>query len=70
MINSYIQNAAKKDFKEWTYEGLSFLLHQEQFREMAITALSNESSHQQHQRNPLFIEALKDFKNYFGDYTQ
>ena len=40
MINSYIQNEAKKDFKEWTYEGLSFLLQQEQFREMAITALS------------------------------
>ena len=38
--NIYIQNEAKKDFKEWTYEGLSFLLQQEQFREMAITALS------------------------------
>jgi len=40
MIDSYIQNEAKKDFKEWTYEGLSFLLQQEQFREMAVTALS------------------------------
>ena len=38
--NIYIQKEAKKDFKEWTYEGLSFLLQQEQFREMAITALS------------------------------
>jgi len=38
--NIYIQNEAKKGFKEWTYEGLSFLLQQEQFREMAITALS------------------------------
>ena len=40
MINRYIQKEAKKDFKEWTYEGLSFLLQQEHFREMAITALS------------------------------
>ena len=40
MMNTYIQNEAKKDFKEWTYEGLSFLLQQEQFREMAVTALS------------------------------
>ena len=40
MIDSYIQNEAKKDFKEWTYEGLSFLLQQERFREMAVTALS------------------------------
>ena len=40
MIDSYIQNEAKKDFKEWTYKGLSFLLQQEQFREIAIIALS------------------------------
>ena len=40
MINTYIQNESKKDFKEWTCEGLSFLLQQEHFREMAITALS------------------------------
>ena len=40
MINTYIKNEAKKDFKEWTYEGLSFLLQQERFREMAVTALS------------------------------
>jgi len=38
--NIYIQNEAKKNFKGWTYEGLSFLLQQEQFREIAITALS------------------------------
>ena len=36
----YVQNEAKKNFKEWTYEGLSFLLQQQRFREMAITALS------------------------------
>ena len=40
MINRYIQKEAKKEFKEWTQEGLSFLLQQERFREMAITALS------------------------------
>ena len=40
MMNRYIQKEAKKDFKEWTYEGLSFLLQQERFREMAVTALS------------------------------
>ena len=40
MMNRYIQKEAKKEFKEWTQEGLSFLLQQERFREMAITALS------------------------------
>ena len=38
--NIYIQNEAKKDFKEWTYEGMSFLLQQHSFRDIAITALS------------------------------
>jgi len=40
MMSSYLQSEAKKKFKDWTYEGLSFLLQQVQFREMAITALS------------------------------
>ena len=40
MMNRYIQKEAKKDFREWTQEGLSFLLQQERFREMAVTALS------------------------------
>ena len=40
MTSTYLQNEAKKEFKDWTYEGLSFLLQQEQFRELAITALS------------------------------
>ena len=40
MMNRYIQKEAKKEFKEWTQEGLSFLLQQEHFREMAVTALS------------------------------
>ena len=38
--NIYVQNEAKKNFKEWTYEGMSFLLQQHRFREIAITALS------------------------------
>ena len=40
MIDGYIQTEAKRNFKDWTQEGLSFLLQQERFREMAITALS------------------------------
>ena len=40
MMHSYIQKEAKRNFKEWTREGLSFLLQQEEFREIAITALS------------------------------
>jgi len=40
MMDLYIQKEAKKEFKEWTHEGLSFLLQQEHFREMAIIALS------------------------------
>lgn len=38
--NIYIQNEAKKNFKEWTYEGMSFLLQQHRFKAIAITALS------------------------------
>ena len=40
MMDAYIQKEAKQNFKDWTYEGLSFLLQQEQFREIAIIALS------------------------------
>ena len=40
MMHSYIQKEAQQNFKEWTREGLSFLLQQEEFREIAITALS------------------------------
>ena len=40
MIDAYIQKEAKQNFKDWTYKGLSFLLQQEEFREIAITALS------------------------------
>ena len=40
MMDRYIQIEAKRNFKDWTQEGLSFLLQQERFREMAITALS------------------------------
>ena len=35
-----IKKEAKQSFKDWTHEGLSFLLQQEEFREIAITALS------------------------------
>jgi len=38
--NENIQTEAKRNFKDWTQEGLSFLLQQKRFREMAITALS------------------------------
>ena len=40
MMDAYIQKEVKQNFKDWTYEGLSFLLQQEEFREIAITALS------------------------------
>ncbi len=40
MENVYIRKEAENGFKEWTYEGLSFLLQQEELREIAITALS------------------------------
>lgn len=40
MMDTYIQKEAKQNFKDWTYEGLSFLLQQEEFREIAIAALS------------------------------
>lgn len=39
-MSSYIKKEVKKEFREWTCEGLSFLLQQNQFREIAITALS------------------------------
>ena len=40
MIGTYLQNEEQEHFKNWTYKGLSFLLQQDEFREMAITALS------------------------------
>lgn len=40
MNNLYIQNEAKKYFKEWTKEGLSFLLQHEDYKDIAISTLS------------------------------
>lgn len=40
MYNTYIQNEAKKCFKEWTKEGLSFLLQNADYKEIAINTLS------------------------------
>lgn len=40
MNNLYIQNEAKKCFKEWTKEGLSFLLQHEDYKDIAINTLS------------------------------
>jgi len=38
--NIYITNEAKKCFKEWTKEGLEFLLHHSKFKDIAINTLS------------------------------
>jgi len=38
--NIYIQNEAKKGFKGWTKEGLEFLLHYEEYKNIAIDSLS------------------------------
>ena len=40
MNNIYIQNEAKKCFKEWTKEGIEFLLHHDNFKDIAINTLS------------------------------
>jgi len=40
MCNVYIQNEAKKCFKEWTKEGLSFLLQHKDYKDIAINTLS------------------------------
>lgn len=40
MNNIYIQNEVKKCFKDWTKEGLEFLLHKEEYKEIAIKALA------------------------------
>lgn len=40
MDNNYIQNEAKNGFKNWTSEGWDFLLHNEQYKDIAITTLS------------------------------
>ena len=38
--NTYIQNEAKKGFKGWTKEGWDFLLHNEQYRPIAVSSLA------------------------------
>jgi len=38
--NIYLQNEAKKGFKNWTVEGWDFLLHNEKYKNIAITTLS------------------------------
>jgi len=40
MDNIYIQNEAKKNFDDWTQEGLNFLLQNENYKDIAIKALS------------------------------
>ena len=40
MSNIYIRNEAKKSFKEWTKEGLSFLLQHKDYKDIAINTLS------------------------------
>ena len=40
MSNIYIQNESKKCFKEWTKEGLSFLLQHKDYKDIAINTLS------------------------------
>lgn len=40
MDNIYIQNEAKSGFKNWTVEGWDFLLHNDNYKDIAITTLS------------------------------
>ena len=40
MDNIYIQNEAKKNFDNWTKEGLEFLLQNSNYRDIAIKTLS------------------------------
>lgn len=40
MDNIYIQNEAKSGFKNWTSEGWDFLLHNNKYKDIAITTLS------------------------------
>ena len=40
MNNIYIKNESKKCFKEWTKEGLEFLLQDENYKDIAISTLS------------------------------
>ena len=40
MGNIYSPKGAKKCFKQWTREGLEFLLHHESFKDIAIETLS------------------------------
>jgi len=45
--NIYIQNEAKNGFKNWTIEGLGFLLQDEDYKHIAIDALSKRLEHHQ-----------------------
>ncbi len=38
MSNVYIKSEAKQNFKDWTKEGLEFLLNNAQFQDIAINA--------------------------------
>jgi len=40
MENVYIRKEAGNGFKEWTYEGLSFLLQEERFSDIAFNTLT------------------------------
>ena len=40
MDNTYKKNEDKKDFKEWMKEGLSFLLQNPEYKDIAINTLS------------------------------
>jgi len=44
---TYIQSEAKNDFKNWTKEGLGFLLQDEKYKNIAIDALSKRLKHNQ-----------------------
>jgi len=45
--NIYLQNEAKQGFKGWTKEGLDFLLHNEEYKNIAIDSLSKRLEHNQ-----------------------
>ena len=45
--NIYLQNEAKNGFKNWTKEGLDFLLDDENYKHIAIDSLSNRLEHHQ-----------------------
>jgi len=45
--NIYLQNEAKQGFKGWTKEGLDFLLHNEEYKNIAIDSLSKRLEYYQ-----------------------